>query len=82
MLPIILAEDTVKELFIKVFENEGYRLTVNLEYQSLKDEDGWTIRFEIDPFEKKCLLEGLDDISLTLQHEDKIKAYEEKAGLA
>jgi len=79
MLPIVLPGDLVKELFVKVFENEGYNLTVNLESQTLKDLEGWTIDFVVDPFEKKCLLEGLDDISLTLKHEDKIKAYEERA---
>ncbi|HWP91259.1 MAG TPA: 3-isopropylmalate dehydratase small subunit [Thermodesulfobacteriota bacterium] len=79
MLPIVLPGDLVKELFVKVFENEGYSLTVNLESQTLKDPDGWTIGFIVDPFAKKCLLEGLDDISLTLKLEDKIKAYEERA---
>jgi 3-isopropylmalate/(R)-2-methylmalate dehydratase small subunit len=79
MLPIVLPGDLVKELFVKVFENEGYSLTVNLESQTLKDPDGWTIGFVVDPFAKKCLLEGLDDISLTLKLEDKIKAYEERA---
>jgi 3-isopropylmalate/(R)-2-methylmalate dehydratase small subunit len=76
MLPIVLPEDTVEKLFQKVLSNEGYRLTVDLESQTLRDDDGWTISFEVDPFKKRCLIEGLDDIALTLQHEDKIRAYE------
>jgi 3-isopropylmalate/(R)-2-methylmalate dehydratase small subunit len=78
MLPIVLPEDIVEGLFQKVLSNEGYRLTVDLESQTLIDNDGWTVSFEVDPFKKRCLLEGLDDIALTLQHEDKIKAYEER----
>jgi 3-isopropylmalate/(R)-2-methylmalate dehydratase small subunit len=78
MLPIVLPEDIVEELFRKVLSNEGYYLTVDLESQTLRDNDGWTVSFEVDPFKKKCLIEGLDDIALTLQHEDKIKAYEER----
>ena len=77
MLPIVLPESIVEELFQKVLSNEGYHLTVNLQSQTLRDDDGWAVSFEIDPFKKKCLLEGLDDIALTLQQEDKIRAYEE-----
>jgi len=55
---------------------EGYRITVDLEAQTLAGSDGFFYRFEIDPFRKKCLIEGLDDIGLTLQHEDKIASYE------
>jgi len=81
MLPIVLPEDTVEGLFKRVLAEEGYRLTVDLESQTLRDDDGWTINFEIDPFKKRCLIEGLDDVGLTLQHEDKIRAYEERTGL-
>lgn len=77
ILPVILHESTIDELFLKVFANNGYRLTVNLETQTITDEEGWTIHFEIDPFKKRSLLEGLDDIAHTLKHEDKIRAYEE-----
>ena len=55
---------------------KGYRLTVDLETQSIEGEDGWKAGFDIDPFKKKTLLEGLDDIALTLNNEDKIRAYE------
>jgi 3-isopropylmalate/(R)-2-methylmalate dehydratase small subunit len=61
--------------------NKGYRLTVDLESQSITEDKGFKISFEIDPFKKRCLLEGLDDIGLTLRHEDKIRAYEERRGL-
>src|SRR3972149_4016768 len=81
MLPIVLPESVVEELFKRVFANIGYRLTVDLESQIITDDKGFKIRFEIDPFKKKCLLEGLDDIGLTLKHEDKIRVYEERRGL-
>lgn len=76
ILPVVLHEDTVKELFSRVNSKKGYELTVDLESQSLEGEDGWKASFDIDPFKKKTLLEGLDDIALTLHNEDKIRAYE------
>ncbi|KAB2834822.1 MAG: 3-isopropylmalate dehydratase small subunit, partial [Candidatus Dadabacteria bacterium] len=76
ILPIVLAEDKVKELFSSVNSRKGYTLTVDLESQSITGEDGWKSGFDIDPFKKKTLLEGLDDISLTLRNEDEIRAYE------
>jgi 3-isopropylmalate/(R)-2-methylmalate dehydratase small subunit len=81
MLPVVLPEGIVEELFQKVLANEGYSLTVDLEFQTLTDNKGWVIKFQVDPFKKKCLLEGLDDISLTLQHEKKIMDYEERIRL-
>jgi 3-isopropylmalate/(R)-2-methylmalate dehydratase small subunit len=81
MLPIVLEEGVVEELFKKVFDNNCYRLTVDLESQTLSDDQGFKISFEIDPFKKKCLIEGLDDIGLTLKHEDKIRAYEERRAM-
>jgi 3-isopropylmalate/(R)-2-methylmalate dehydratase small subunit len=77
MLPIVLPENIIETLFQKVFVKEAYHLTVDLESQTIKDDEGLTIPFGIDPFRKKCLLEGLDDVALTLQHEDKIRSYEE-----
>lgn len=77
ILPVILPEDIIKELFAKTKSNKGYTLTVDLPSQTITDEDGWSVSFDIDPFKKKTLLEGLDDISHTLQHEDKITGYEE-----
>ncbi|MBI2487669.1 MAG: 3-isopropylmalate dehydratase small subunit [Deltaproteobacteria bacterium] len=81
MLPVVLPGSIVEELFQKVLANEGYSLTVDLEFQTLTDNKGWVIKFQIDTFKKKCLLEGLDDIGLTLQHEKKIMDYEERIGL-
>lgn len=78
ILPIILPEETIDELFQRVEANEGYRLTVDLEEQKITDDFGLEISFEIDPYRKSCLLQGLDDIGITLQYEDAIRAYEEK----
>ena len=76
LLPVALPEDAVDDLFTKATAKEGLRLTVNLAEQSLTDGEGASLPFDIDPYRKKCLLEGLDDITLTLQHEEKIRAYE------
>lgn len=76
MLPIRLSEVEVRDLFRRVAENEGYRLTVDLSQQMITGDDGVELHFDIDPFRKQCLLEGLDDIGLTLQVEDRIYAYE------
>ena len=78
ILPIILPEETVKELFAKTEEKKGYQLTVDLEPQTITGEDGWSATFEIDPFKKQSLLEGLDDIAHSLQHESNIDEYEKK----
>lgn len=78
ILPVRLDADTVNDLFSEVYSKEGYSLTVDLENQTIEKPDGDVIRFEIDPFRKKTLLEGLDDISLSLRSEDRIKQYEEK----
>ncbi|MGQ9486481.1 MAG: 3-isopropylmalate dehydratase small subunit [Armatimonadota bacterium] len=76
ILPIELPAEVVDDLFRRVYLQEGYRLTVDLQEQTIIGDDGFFARFEIDPFRKKCLLEGLDDIGLTLQLEDKIAEYE------
>ena len=76
MLPVTLPEDQVEALFQLVEANVGYQLTVDLETQSISDDSGLEYRFEVDPFRRDCLLKGLDDIGLTLQHEEKIRAYE------
>ncbi|WP_415888489.1 3-isopropylmalate dehydratase small subunit [Neptuniibacter sp. SY11_33] len=78
LLPIILSEEQVDQLFKEVAASEGYELTVDLENQVVKTPSGEEMAFEIDGFRKHCLLNGLDDIGLTLQHADDIKAYEEK----
>ena len=77
-LPIVLSEETVSKLFEEVEANEGYELTINLEDQVVVTPSGESFAFEIDDFRKYCLLNGLDDIALTLKHSDEITAYEEK----
>jgi 3-isopropylmalate/(R)-2-methylmalate dehydratase small subunit len=78
LLPIVLDAVTVDQLFREVEANEGYRLAVNLEDQSVMTPRGESFSFDIDPFRKQCLLNGLDEIGLTLQHADKIKAFENR----
>jgi len=78
IIPIILDEETVDGLFNEVHAQEGYELTVDLENQQIVKPNGGVIKFEVDSFRRHCLLNGLDDIGLTLQHEADIKAYEEK----
>ena len=76
LLPIVIAEETIDGLFRQASQGQALELTVDLQAQVLKLPDGETIAFEVDPFRKHCLLNGLDDIGLTLQHVDEIKAYE------
>ena len=78
LLPIVLSEEQVDQLFTEVQANEGYELTVNLKEQIVVTPSGEKLAFEIDDFRKHCLLNGLDDIGLTLQHADDIRAYEAK----
>ena len=78
VLPIILNEAVVNQLFAEVTDQEGYELEIDLETQAIQKPEGQSLHFEIDPFRKKCMLEGLDDISLTLQHEKEIREYEQK----
>ncbi|MBC3438951.1 3-isopropylmalate dehydratase small subunit [Pseudomonas sp. BW16M2] len=78
LLPIILDAAEVDELFKQVEANPGYQLTVDLEAQAVTRPDGKVLKFEIDAFRKHCLLNGLDDIGLTLQDSDAIKVFEGK----
>ena len=82
ILPIKLDAQTVDDLFKGVEQAEGYELTIDLENQQIKTPSSQKIPFEVDPFRKYCLLNGLDDIGLTLQHVDDIKAYEQKRAAA
>ena len=78
IVPIVLDAKIVDGLFQSVAANEGYQLTVDLEAQTITTPDGESIAFEVEEFRKHCLLNGLDDIGLTLQHVDDIKAYEKR----
>ena len=78
LLPVVLPEDKVRELIEKAQRKPGYRLTVNLENQTIYDSEGFEDAFEIDPFVRDRLLQGLDDTAMTLQEEDAIAAFEQK----
>ncbi|MGD8558597.1 MAG: 3-isopropylmalate dehydratase small subunit [Gammaproteobacteria bacterium] len=78
ILPIVLDDDVVDQLFQEVHDSEGYQLTVDLQAQRVVKPNGEAIAFDVDEFRKYCLLNGLDDIGLTLQHVDDIKSYEQK----
>lgn len=78
LLPIVLSDEQVDQLFKETAATEGYELTIDLEKQVVVTPSGEELSFEIDEFRKHCLLNGLDDIGLTLQHADDIKAYEEQ----
>ena len=76
LLPIVLDAKVVDRLFNEMYEQEGYQLTIDLEQQTVTTPSGESFAFEIDEFRKHCLLNGLDDIGLTLEHADAIEAYE------
>ena len=76
MLPVALSEEQVEQIFQQAAGNIGYELTVDLTRQWVTDDSGLRFSFEVDPFRRECLLKGLDDIGLTLQHEDKIREHE------
>ena len=76
LLPIVLSELQVDNLFNEVAAFPGYELTIDLERQVVVKPDGAELSFDVQPFRKFCLLNGFDDIGLTLRHADKIKAYE------
>ncbi|MCO5787451.1 3-isopropylmalate dehydratase small subunit [Pseudomonas sp. G11-1] len=78
LLPIVLNEEDIDDLFKQAEAEEGYQLTVDLQAQTVTRPDGKSYSFEIDAFRKHCLLNGLDDIGLTLQDADAIRAFEEK----
>ena len=82
MLPIVLSEEQVDDLFARAAVGGGYTLTADLDNCTLSDDSGLAIAFDVEPFRRNCLLHGLDDIGLTLEHEDKIAAYEQAHGVA
>jgi len=76
-LPVVLAESEVDQLFYDAASFPGFKVRIDLDRQTVSTLDGTkTLRFEIDPFRKHCLLHGLDEIGLTLRHADKIRAFE------
>ena len=76
LLPIVLPESAIARLFDEVAAFPGYQLTVDLPRQVVVKPDGAELPFDIEPFRKECLIGGLDEIGLTLQHADKIRSYE------
>jgi len=77
ILTVILKPKEVDAIFEAIKRHDGYALTIDLPAQRVSDEFGWSAHFDIDPFPKKCLLEGLDDVALTLQHDKEISSYEQ-----
>jgi 3-isopropylmalate/(R)-2-methylmalate dehydratase small subunit len=76
ILTVILKPEETDAIFDTIKERQDYHLTIDLEAQKVSDEFGWSAHFDIDPFPKRCLIEGLDDIALTLMQDEKIKAHE------
>ncbi len=80
VLPIKLSESLIDDLFERVAQHSPYRMTVDLETCSITDEHGLSIEFEVQSFRRHCLLNGLDDIALTLKQENRITQYESAHG--
>ena len=78
ILPIVASNETVDRLFAECEATEGYALDVNLEAQTVTTPSGFSFKFDITPHRKHCLLNGLDEIGLTLVHADQIRAFEDK----
>jgi 3-isopropylmalate/(R)-2-methylmalate dehydratase small subunit len=76
MLPIVLSEAQVEDLFQRADKHKPYELTADLNTCTLSDNHGLSLKFDVEPFRRNCLLHGLDDIGLTLEHEDKISSFE------
>jgi 3-isopropylmalate/(R)-2-methylmalate dehydratase small subunit len=82
MLPVVLSEEQVDELFKRAAAHSDYKLTADLESLKLTDDYGLSLDIEVEEFRRRCLLHGLDDIGLTLAHESKISEYERAHGIA
>jgi 3-isopropylmalate/(R)-2-methylmalate dehydratase small subunit len=78
ILPIVVTPEQLEELFKDADRGANATLTIDLPNQEIRGPDGGSIKFEIDPFRKRCLMEGLDDIGLTLEKKPSIDAYEQK----
>jgi 3-isopropylmalate/(R)-2-methylmalate dehydratase small subunit len=81
ILPVIVSPEDLEKLMDDAERGANATLTVDLENQEIRGPDGGVVRFDLDPFRKKCLMEGLDDIGLTMQKAEAIKGFEEKAAL-
>ncbi|UZE97850.1 3-isopropylmalate dehydratase small subunit [Alkalimarinus alittae] len=79
ILPVTLDETVIDRLFEEVFANEGYEITIDLENQTIKTPSGETVSFEVDAFRRHCLINGLDDIGVTLEDADSISEFEAKS---
>ncbi len=82
ILPVVVSPEDLEKLMDDAVRGANATLTVDLENQEIRGPDGGVVRFDMDPFRKKCLMEGLDDIGLTMQKADEIKGFEEQAALA
>ena len=80
LLPIVLPATTIQQIFDAVEQSSDYQLNIDLNRQVVTDDRGLTAPFEVDPYRRHCMLNGLDDIELTLQHADKIAAFERQRG--
>lgn len=81
LLPIALPEAVIDDLFTRAAQHPGYKLTIDLGKLRITDEHGLELSFQVDPFRQQCLLNGWDEIGLTLQHEGKIAEYEQARGM-
>ena len=81
VLPVVLTKNEVEQLHQKTAATVGYQLTVDLESQTVTDAEGFSASFQMDDYRRKCFLEGLDHIALTLKHADKITDFEKRRGL-
>jgi 3-isopropylmalate/(R)-2-methylmalate dehydratase small subunit len=82
MLPIVLSEEQVDDIFARAAVHSNYQLTADLNTCTLADDHGLTLKFDVEEFRRHCLLHGLDDIGLTLEHAAKIAAYEKAHAIA
>jgi 3-isopropylmalate/(R)-2-methylmalate dehydratase small subunit len=80
LLPIVVSKDDLEKLMDDADRGSNATLTIDLENQVIKGPDGGTLSFDIDPFRKHCMLNGLDDIGLTLEKSGNVEAYEQKIG--
>lgn len=82
ILPVKLDEPTIGELFLRAARHPGYRLTVDLQQCTIRDDHTLSLSFQLDESRRRCLLEGLDEIALTLHQQEKIAAYERHHGIS